>query len=490
MGIKLTRRSLLRGAGGAALALPALEIMGGSGLSSRASAAAGDAPPKRYMFGFCGMSTGADTREENPLVPATEGAGYEVPLALAPLQEHGVLDDVTVVSGLKIPWAELGGSVPAGGRIREYHGTTLVPQISGMRASSRNRTPSAASSDQIVADLIAGDTLHHSLSYRVQAAQYAGDNSQGGSSGRLSYRNDDGSIQAIDPTFSPRVAYESLFANFVPPDPAEAAAAEFLLDRRRSVVDLVREHAERLSQRMGAADRQRLERHLDEVRDLENRLDAVPPELEGACALMDHPGDDPALGNAHDQQENGNVQYNQEAGWSDEETRARLLTDMAHMAFACDLSRVVAMRYTYSQSFLNVHPIAGHTGDVHGLAHNGNTQGVTDAAAWHIGHFARLVAKLKDSTEVDGSNLLDHTALVMCFEGGHGYDPEGERELSSHSTEDMVVLIAGHAGGLSPGRHVVATDEHPASVVVSAMNAVGVEGGLGEVTSGLPQLFG
>lgn len=468
MSIKLTRRSLLRGAGGAALALPALEIMGGSG----ASAAPGDEPPKRYVFGFCGMSTGADTREEDPLVPATVGAGYELPSALLPLEEHGVTDDVTVVSGLKIPWADPGGAAPVGGRIREYHGTTMVPQISGMRANDRNRTPPSASSDQIVADAIAEDTLFPSLSYRVQAAQYAGDNSQGGSSGRLSYSESGGSVQPIDPTFSPRVAYESLFTNFVPPDPAEAVAAEFLLDRRRSVVDLVRGHAERLSSRLGATDRQRLERHLDEVRQLETRLDAVPPDLVGDCALLPHPGEDPPLGTAHPV-EGGSVQYDQEAGWSNEELRATILTDLAHMAFACDRSRVAAIRYTYSQSFLNVHPIAGHGGDVHGLGHNGNTQGVSDAAAWHIWHFARLVAKLKASTELDGSSILDHTALVLCFEGGHGYDPEGDRPLSSHSTENMVVLIAGHAGGLKGGEHVVATDAHPASVIVSAMNAVG-----------------
>lgn len=487
MGIKLTRRSLLRGAGGAALALPALEIMGGG---RGASAASGDGPHARYVFGFCGMSTGADNREEDPLVPATEGAGYALPSALLPLEEHGVVDDVTVVSGLKIPWADPGGQAPPGGRIREYHGTTMVPQISGMRANSRNRTPPTASSDQIVAEAMAGDTLHHSLSYRVQAAKYSGDNSQGGSAGRLSYsEGDDGSVQAIDPIFSPRVAYESLFANFVPPDPAEAAAAEFLLGRRRSVVDMVRAHAERLSSRLGAADRQRLERHLDEIRDLENRLDAIPPELEGDCALLPHPGEDPPLGTAHPV-EDGDVQYDQEAGWSNEELRATLLTDMAHMAFACDLTRVLAMRYTYSQSFLNMQPIAGHDRDVHGLGHQGNTQGVADAAAWHVGHFARLVAKLKDSIEIDGSSILDHTALVLCFEGGHGYDPEGERDISSHSTENMVVLIAGRAGGLSPGRHVVATDRHPASVVVSAMNAVGVDGGLGEVSEGLPELFG
>jgi hypothetical protein len=52
----------------------------------------------------------------------------------------------------------------------------------------------------------------------------------------------------------------------------------------------------------------------------------------------------------------------------------------------------------------------------------------------------------------------------------------------------MSALIAGHAGGLKQGQHVVAKDVHPASVVITAMNAVGVPGGLGEVTGGISAL--
>jgi hypothetical protein len=54
----------------------------------------------------------------------------------------------------------------------------------------------------------------------------------------------------------------------------------------------------------------------------------------------------------------------------------------------------------------------------------------------------------------------------------------------------MCALIAGRAGGLQPGQHVSAPGKHPANVIVSAMNAVGVEGGLGEVPDGIPELFG
>jgi hypothetical protein len=128
---------------------------------------------------------------------------------------------------------------------------------------------------------------------------------------------------------------------------------------------------------------------------------------------------------------------------------------------------------------------------MHGIGHgSGSTQDVADNVGWHVKHFGRLVAKLRDTREVDGSSLLDHTALLLTFEGGHGFDPEGGRNNSSHSSENMVVLVAGRAGGLKPGQHVVATDKHPAQVVISAMRAVGVQTGrLGDVTGDIPELF-
>ncbi len=54
----------------------------------------------------------------------------------------------------------------------------------------------------------------------------------------------------------------------------------------------------------------------------------------------------------------------------------------------------------------------------------------------------------------------------------------------------MACLIAGRAGGLRPGPHVVATDRHPANVLISAANAVGVTTNtLGELSGQILALF-
>jgi hypothetical protein len=55
----------------------------------------------------------------------------------------------------------------------------------------------------------------------------------------------------------------------------------------------------------------------------------------------------------------------------------------------------------------------------------------------------------------------------------------------------MVALIAGRAGGLKPGQHVATDGAHPARVLISAMNAVGVTTDtLGEVSGTIPELLG
>ena len=60
-----------------------------------------------------------------------------------------------------------------------------------------------------------------------------------------------------------------------------------------------------------------------------------------------------------------------------------------------------------------------------------------------VEEFAYLVGKLKATPEGDG-NLLDHTSLVYVHE---------HAEANDHKNNGLSVIVAGHAGGLSTGRH-------------------------------------
>jgi hypothetical protein len=477
------RRAFLRGALGVGVALPFLEAMrpvfGGS-------VAHAGGPPSRFVALWGGISYASDGRAEDFVVPTSTGASYTTTRGLSPLDAEGVKDRTTVFSNLMLPWEE-GGAMPAGGRSIPYHYNTMGPLFSGMAGPTgeRDGVPRGPTCDQIVASSIAGTTAFPVLAYRVQPAGYVGTNDIGGNSGAISWRADAGGVlRRVDPTVSPRVAYENLFTGFAPEDPIEAARARAALRQRASVLDLVHEDMNRVISQVGAADRQRLEEHFTHIRALEERVRSTTITT-GSCMLPTHPGTDPPIGGAIIEYEGAGMPYSTDNGYSGEDDRADLMSDFITMAFACDRSRVASFMISEWKCYMNMFQLYGWRSDMHECTHgaDGTTMATADAIAFHVKQFARLVRKLRDTQDVDGTSLLDRTAIVLMFEGGKGHDPEGARDISAHSTENMVCLLAGGAGGMTHGEHVNAGAIHPASVFVTAMQAVGVADRLGEIST-------
>ena len=480
-----SRRRFLRGLGGICMALPFLEY-----LAPRPAHAA--PAPKRYAFMFAGFSIGSHGGDY--IAPAEE-----IPLAgnltraLLPLGDFGVEDLVSLVSGLEIP---VDYDPPAAGRPSSFHSTAHQVLATGQRFDeSMYGQLAAPSSDWVAANAIAGDTLQKVLVYRAQPSFYRVGNADGGTDGVISARmNSSNQLEQVPPITSPRLAYESLFSGFVPPDPEEAKKAKRLLEMRKSVVDLVADDAAKLQGKLGYADKIRMERHFDELRSLETRLDAIDLPDSPSCQLLPHPGDDPPIGDAIapnlDQGFDYNDNYKNANGYSDEELRASVMVDLIHMAFACDISRVSSFMLTHAQCFMNMYTALNMPSDLHEVTHGsiGNNademqQALADCAGWHVKHFARLVAKLRDTEDVDGSSVLDNTAMTLAFEGGWGFDLQSGSGSSPHSTENMVMLVSGKAGGLhtTPGRHIKAHGSHPAAVLNTLLKAVGCNDTLGEV---------
>jgi len=484
-----TRRRFLRGLGGVALALPFLELY-----ADKPAVAQATTKPKRYVFAFGGTSLGIAGIDR--VSPSAEGAlAGQLSRGLAPLGTAGVADVTSIVSGLKIPWGA-DGAIPAGGRYVAFHSSTPCPLASGVRTSPGDERLKGPTSDWVLAPTIAGDTKNPVLAYRVQAAFYRGSNGTGGTRGMLSARMNGATLEEVPPVSSPRTAFASLTTGFIPPDPADAARARFLLERRASVADLVRGDTERLIPKLGAADKIRLQRHLDELRALEKRLEAV--DLPESCVVPGDPGDDPAIGGpVENGQQGSGGGYDSMAAYSDEEKRASVFVDLIHFAMACDISRIANLMFTYSQCFLNMNPIYGYPTDLHEMGHysmgGGETgaNAVADGVAWHVKHWANLMKKLRETEDFDGTSMLDSTAMILCFEGGLGYDPEQDQQGSVHSSENMVVLIGGKAGGLhkSPGQHIRKPDHHPVEVINTAMKALGGPSQLGEVSGTIDELF-
>jgi hypothetical protein len=488
--LTLSRRTLLRGAFGGAMALPLLEPMLDGARRARASTAV-----RRYFIAFAGQSTGADgDRVHNLYAPDTVGPGYDpaTKAVLAPLVADGLGREVTIVSGLRVP----AGSGP-GHWEGTFHGGNHSPLLSGVPCPGSQSASAAikgVTSDQKVADAIAGGTRFRSLEYCVQPKIYSGGPYYGWV---MSMRQTGAALERREPVVSPQLAYRTLFYNFQRPDDPAARRA-FDLDRRirASILDSCSSSRARLARRVGRADLEILEQYYEHCRSLEKRLDLLADARSGglSCSAPRDPGADPAVGADTGSSMNGTGAVRSGTGWSHETLRGQVLCDLIAMAFACDLTRVASLVVTRNQSFMSAREITGYGVDVHTLSHASGgspstTAAVSKALAWSMSHFAHLVRSLRVLRDATGKALLDASALVFVNEGGHG--PGGNiAGGTAHSMENMVCAVAGGAGNLKRGHHVVAKGKHPVNVLITLMNAVGVPTTqLGEVTGSLPELL-
>lgn len=460
---RLSRRSWLLGSAGAVITLPWLEAMVPEARAQVVS-------PTRFLICFAGLST------HNPtlIAPTKLGANYDLAPALRPLGQFAVQGDVSVVSELLMP------SSGPGSWAGKWHCNNLGPLISGVSTPGEARQtspiPKGPTADQLVADRLAGNARFRSLELRVQPEVYRENNE---SAGTISYRSTPGGLQANSPQSSPSQSFRTLFGG---PAGKDDPALMARLAEGRSVLDLVSKRSGALLNRLGVRDRQRLQRHFDEVRGLETRLQAMTALPGGDCRAPQVPEQDPSVASGTATNSLGDVRI---VGFGDENARALLMTDMLHMALTCDMARTATLVYTFAQSFIDSVRLLGRGAkDLHEMSHGAGTpEDVAAALAWHVGHFARLVRLMKDTPE-GGGNLLTNTAMILLFEGG--VDALGD----PHSGEHMVALTAGSAGGLRGGLHVNAAQAHPASVLITGMRAVGHPGDqLGEIRGAIPQLL-
>ena len=515
--MKLHRRSLLRGIGGVAVGLPLLECMLEPAGVIRAQP---PVAPRRYAIVFAGQSIGGDgwaknyymvggvrtTEEGHFIAPPETGPGYTTTTPLRPLDDipsDGVSlkQDVSVVSGMRIPFSATStdaADVPPGGAYRDFHGGGSSPLLSGVRSTSPSFRAGGITSDQVIAQMHAGGpdaTTHDSLVFRAQPSWYLSGSSYAG----RQYISYTGAGAPVEAQTSPRIAFMNLFGSFTPDDAGAAARLDFELRARRSVLDLIVDKRARVLDSVGAVDRVRLDRHFEEIRQLELRIAAIPPVVDDTCVVPGDPGTDPAIGG--DNTGSGSDDIRTGLGYSNEHDRSRVFADLIHMAFVCDLSRVATLQVTTFQSHMSVLDVTTTLGtpvsaDLHECGHNGdaNNRGqlpVSVCLGWHVSHYAYLLDKLRSTPEGDG-NVLDSSSIVFMPEGGHGRQlNDATSENQTHSVEQMAMLVGGRAGGLVPGRHIATGGAHPAQCLVGAMQAAGWDGDtLGEVSGPVSELFG
>ena len=490
--LQLNRRTFLRGTllGGAtaSLGLPVLEAM--LGTNGEAFAQDMGELPMRYVVAFAGTSLGTSRGPiGDRFIPTDFGDAYTLTDALMPLQSRGVRDQMSIVSNLKLP-ADFDDPNMTGKGVRTnlFHGGVNGPLLTATRSVNRSHVR-GISSDQVVANAWQSQTIYDSIVARVQAAGYIGD-SVHGHKGYLSYK---GVRDPIVPYVDPYNIYSTLFSGFTPSNSTdqEIAALREQHLRKRGVVDAVLDSYKRLRMQVGAADRLRMDQHMSELREIEQQLQRLYDSLDStvsACELPQAPEQSwpVATGQGINRFDN----FSTEKSYSNEIERSEVITNLLYMALKCDITRVASLQYTFFQSFMSARPFTGENTEIHQVGHSNKSEALVDIVRWHVDQFAALTQKLANSPEAGGT-MRDRTAALLVFEGGYGFDPETGQNNRVHSTENMVMLSAGGAGGLKRGVHLDGAQHHPGSVMLSAIRAVGVNANrFGEVQTTYDDIIG
>jgi len=309
-----SRRAFLRGAAGVTVALPFLESL------PERSAWAETSPP---VFGFFLCGTGGVVASRffpDAPGPLTQAGLAAAGKATSQLAAHA--DNLLLVSGIR--W-------PPGSAKTELHGEGLCAALSA-------RVP-FRSSDSYPTALATGPSADAYIAARAHPgkpslALYAGPPSTfiGPS---LSF-SAAGQLQPV--TNNPYNLYLELTGLATPSGgmtPESQRAAQLLLDSRKSVHDLVREELTTLTQnqRLGTADRQRLQVHFDAIRDAEKKMADMAANAAQQCSTT---GLDVTAFEALKNYKFDVHQTDQMAG---------LFMSLVAMAFACNYRRAASLQW-------------------------------------------------------------------------------------------------------------------------------------------------
>jgi Protein of unknown function (DUF1552) len=243
----------------------------------------------------------------------------------------------------------------------------------------------------------------------------------------------------------PRAAFDQLFG--VGATPEQRAA-----NRRtnQSILDWVSSEVSRMRRDLGPTDRGRLNEYLDDVREIERRIQNIE--------AFNRSGEHRELPTAP-------------MGVPDSfEEHVKLMFDLQAVALASDLTRVFAFKMSRDVSG-RVFPQTGITTGFHNASHHAERpERILDFAKinkYHVSLVPYFLERLKRTPDGDG-NLLDNTLIVYG-------SPMGNPNLHNHKR--CPLFLAGKAGGrLKGGLHLKAPDGTPmANVFVTMAQMLGME---------------
>lgn len=417
---RLTRRQVLRGAGGIAVALPFLEAL------APKRALAQPAAVRRFIGLY--HPNGVYTPQWFPTGDETTFTLGPIHQALLPWKSR-----LLFTSGIDMSVAVSGPG--------EQHQRGIGAFLTGAKLDmgsfvgndgSRAGYALGPSVDQTLVGLIGQGSRIPSLQLGVHALLP-------NVAGVVSYRD---AKQPLLPQNDPRITFRTLFMDAGAP----ATEMDRLRVRRRSVLDAVHGQLIALKKSVSKSDQARLDQHATLVREMETRLTALPP---GTCQQPTDPG---------------TVDFQREA---EIPNVTRLQLDLLTLAFRCDLTRVATVMFSDAMNHITM-PHLGIAADIHNLTHYSDADperakvGTRDT--WQAGVLANLLQELDNIQDADGAKALEQTLILWGSDVSRG---------NVHSHDDMPFMLAGGGAGFRMGRFVKWTGQYHNDLLVSILNGFG-----------------
>jgi len=431
-GERISRRVVLRGAG-VAMALPWLESLNVWGAAAEPSATATatgvvSAFPKRFAVMFMGNGINGNHWW-------AKGQGEEMKLGktLEPLEP--VKKKINVINGLF--------NKPAVGM--GIHPGQTGNLLSGVPIQKGAIIHGGISMDQVLANRVGQETAQPSLVLACEQPMtgYHETNFSMAYSSHISWQSAD---SPVPNELYPSLAFDSLFEN-------RGSL------RNQSILDRVKERAEKLSRKVSASDQGKLDEYLTSVREVEKRIERMRNDKEKAESRANDSGR-PLL--TMQRPDNGLPE--------DLREHARLMCDIIALAFQTDKTRIASLLLARDLSSL-YYPFLDVREGHHSASHNDLSDGYERISRFHLSQLAYLATKLDAMPEGEGT-VLDNCCLMWLSNMWAGWKHDNMKV--------PVVLVGGLGGALETGRsldYLPAADDNRklCSLYLSIMDRMGVK---------------
>jgi len=441
-GKHLPRRTFLKGVG-ASVSLPLLDAMMPAGRLSAAMKAQADATRLiaiEMVHGAAGSSEyGASQHFWSPA-----GVGRDFDLGQGALSSlEPFRDYLTIVSDTDVRNAEAFEAPEVGGDHFRSSATFLTQ--SHPRQTEGSDIHVGTSLDQFYAERYGQDTPLPSMQLCIENVDQSGGCAYGYACVYTDTISWSSPTQPLPMIRDPRVAFDMLFG--------AGGSAEQRASRRRtnrSVLDFIAGRVAQLKHELGPTDRMRVDRYLENIREIERRIQRIEAHNTSgeARALPEAP-----------------------AGVPDSfEEHVKLMFDLQALAFASDMTRVFSLKMGRDSS-ARVFPESGVDKPFHPASHHGgnekNIQDFAEINRYHVSMVPYLMERLQSMTEGDAT-LLDKTMIIYG-------SPMGDPNVHNHKR--CPLFIAGGANGKLEGNmHLRAEPGTPmANVMLSLMHKLGLE---------------